>query len=518
MQPILDSLMTALSVWIPLIISALAILLIGWIVAMILAAVTRRLLRWANLDARLAKGMEGAGEQPTSVENLITKLIFYLIMFIAVLGALNALGMTQITALFNDMFTTVFAYLPRVLYAVLLGIIAWFVARILRGIVTRVLSRIGVDHRVSEPAGVAPPPISLAIGEAVYWLVWLLFLPVILGVLGLTAILAPIEAMLTSLLGVLPKLLAAAIIIIVGLFAARILQRIVTSALRAFGLDALSERVGLSRYLGKPNLSGLVGYIVYIIVFIPVLIAALNVTGLTYLAAPLSDMLNQVLLAIPQLFMAAVVLAVAFVVGRVIADVVTTLLTNAGFDGLVARLSLGEISETPTTSPSKVVGWVTLVVIMLFGALAAASMVGWTAMVVILNAFIAFLARLLVGLIILVVGIYLANLATKVIMSTGLNQKRILALLARVAIIVFATAMALDQIGVANDIVNLAFGLILAGAALSAALAFGLGGQDVARYELVRMVRSAEANLASPPPPKATLEDTGLDQDKPEGL
>jgi hypothetical protein len=161
------------------------------------------------------------------------------------------------------------------------------------------------------------------------------------------------------------------------------------------------------------------------------------------------------------------------------------------------------------------VGWVTLVVIMLFGALAAASMVGWTAMVVILNAFIAFLARLLIGLIILVVGIYLANLATKVIMSTALKQKRVLALIARVAIIVFATAMALDQIGVANDIVNLAFGLTLAGAALAAALAFGLGGQDVARYELVRMVRSAEATLSSPPPPNARLEDTGLDQEPP---
>ena len=515
MQAIFNSIITALSVWLPLIFAALVILFVGWIVAKILAAVTRRLLRWTNLDARLAKGMEGAGEKPTSVENLITNFVFYLIMFMAVLGAMNALGMTQITALFTDMFSTVFAYLPKVLYALVLATIAWFVARMLRSLVTRLLGRSGVDQRVSEPAGMAPAPISSGIGEAVYWLVWLLFLPVILGVLGLTGILLPIEAMLTSLLGVLPKLLAAAIIVIVGLFAARILQRIVWSALRAFGLDALGERVGISKYLGKSNLSGLIGYIVYIIVFIPVLIAALNVTGLTYLAEPLSDMLNQILLAIPKLFMAAVILAVAYFVGRVVSDVVTTLLTNAGFDALVSRLSLGEISEAPTTSPSKIVGWVVLVVIMLFGALAAASMVGWTAMVLILNAFIAFLARLLVGLLILVVGIYLANLTAKLILNTGLHQKRILALLARVAIIVFATAMALDQIGVANDVVNLAFGLILAGAALSAALAFGLGGQDVARYELVRMVKSAEANLATPPSPDAKLEDTGLDQDKP---
>jgi len=138
-------------------------------------------------------------------------------------------------------------------------------------------------------------------------------------------------------------------------------------------------------------------------------------------------------------------------------------------------------------------------------------------MVLILEAFIAFLARLLVGLIILVIGIYLANLASKMILSTGLEQKRVLALLARVAIIVFSGAMALDQIGVANDIVNMAFGLILAGAVLAAALAFGLGGKDVARYELVKVVKNAEASLATTPAPEAKLDDARLDNAAPGG-
>jgi small-conductance mechanosensitive channel len=516
MESFIQSLTAILADWIPRIVAALAILLIGWIIAKIVAAIIRRLLRWLKLDARLSKGLESAAEQPVSVESLIVQVAYYLIIFLAVLGALNALGMTQITALFSSMLNQIFLYLPRVIYAAILALIALFVARLLRAIVTRVLSRAGVDKRVSEPAGMAPAPISSAIGEAVYWIVWLLFLPAILSVLGLAGILLPIQAMLTSLLSALPSLLAAAIIIIVGLFIARVLQRIVASALHAFGADALAERVGVAKYLGKPNLSGLIGYLVYIIVLIPIVIAALNVTGLTFLAAPLSAMLNQVLLAIPKFFMAGVVLAIAFLIGRVLADAVTTLLQNAGFDGLVARLSLGEVSETPSTSPSKVVGWVVLALIMLFGALAAASMIGWTAMVLILEAFVAFLARLLIGLLILVIGIYLANLATKLILSTGLAQRQLLALLARVAIIVFAVAMALDQIGIANDIVNMAFGLILAGAALAAALAFGLGGQDVAKYQLVRMYKSAGASLATPPAPEAELKDTGLDEDKPE--
>ena len=136
----------------------------------------------------------------------------------------------------------------------------------------------------------------------------------------------------------------------VGLFVARILQRILTSALHALGLDALSDRIGLGKYLGKGNLSGLLGLVVYIIVFIPVIIAALNVLGLTYLAQPMADMLTQVLLAIPKIFLAIVILFVAYMIARVIADLVTRLLTNAGFDNLVSRLSMGEISETARRS------------------------------------------------------------------------------------------------------------------------------------------------------------------------
>jgi hypothetical protein len=511
-----QALLAMLQLWVPRIIGALLILLAGWIVAKLLAVVTRKLLRWVKLDERVGKGLEGAGEKPLSLEGVITKAVYYLVIFIAVLAALNALGLTEITTMFTAMLTQVFAYLPRVVYALILAVIAWLVARFLRAVVTRLLQGVGADKRVAEPAGVEQAPVSTAIGEAVYWLVWLLFLPMILSVLGLVGILLPIQAMLTGLLAFLPNLLAAALILIVGLFVARILQRIVASALHAFGADALSDRVGLSRYLGKPNLSGLLGYVVYIIVFIPVVIAALNATGLTYLAQPLSDMLKQVLAAIPKIFVAIVVLGITYMVARVIADLVARLLANAGFDKLVARISLGEISEEPKTSPSKIVGYLILVVIMLFAALAAAGLLGWTAMVAMLGAFIAFLAKLLLGLIILVVGIYLANLAGKVILSTGLEQKRVLALLARVAIIVFAVAMALDQIGLANDIVNMAFGLLLAGAALAAALAFGLGGQNVAKYQLVRWYKNAEASLATPPTPEANLEEAKLEEDKPE--
>jgi len=506
MGPFLNTLLTTLGVWIPRIIAALVILLIGWIIAKIVAAIVRKLAGLLKIDARLGKWLEGSGTKMPSIEKIIAGIFYWVIMIFAIIAALNALGMTQIAAFFTAFLAPVFAYLPQLASAAILVLIAWLVATILRGLVVRLLHGLGVDKKINDEAAMGALPISGAIGEAIYWLVWLLFLPAILGVLGLAALAIPVQNMINDLLAFLPKLLAAAIILIVGIFVARILQRITASALHAFGADALSDRVGLSRVLGKPNLSGLLGYIVYIIVFIPVVIAALNALGLTYLAAPLSEMLTQVLLAIPKLFAAAVILGVAYVIARVIADLVTNLLSDAGFDKIVARMSLGEVSAEGRNKPSQIVGMLIIFVIMIFAAMAAAGMVGWAAMVVILGQFIVFLGQLLVALVILVVGVYLANLAAKVILSTKLEQKRIFALLARIAIIVFAAIMALDQTGLANDIVNMGFGLVLAGLALAVGLAFGLGGKDVAKYQLVRWYKSAEASLAAPQAPEATLD------------
>jgi hypothetical protein len=70
--------------------------------------------------------------------------------------------------------------------------------------------------------------------------------------------------------------LAAGLILLVGWFVARIVQRIVTNLLAAVGVDRLSEQVGVAKALGKQKLSGVIGLLLYILILIPVLIAALD--------------------------------------------------------------------------------------------------------------------------------------------------------------------------------------------------------------------------------------------------
>ncbi|HEY9658863.1 MAG TPA: hypothetical protein V6C65_10455, partial [Allocoleopsis sp.] len=88
----------------------------------------------------------------------------------------------------------------------------------------------------------------------------------------------------------------------------------------------------------------------------------------------------------------------------------------------------------------------------------------------------------------------LATLAYNLITSSGGRQAQILGQTARVAIIALVSAMALQQMGIASNIVNLAFGLLVGAIAVAIALAFGLGGRDVAADQLREWLASFRRN------------------------
>ncbi len=91
---------------------------------------------------------------------------------------------------------------------------------------------------------------------------------------------------------------------------------------------------------------------------------------------------------------------------------------------------------------------------------------------------------------VIAVGLYLSNLAAQLVHSSGGSQALLLTRTSRVAIVIVTGAMALQQIGVAPSIDNLAFGLLLGSVAVADAVAFGLGGREVAAEQLREWIRS----------------------------
>jgi Mechanosensitive ion channel, conserved TM helix len=494
MQTILDQITRLVGAYVPNLVGAIIILIVGWLVALIVAAIVRGALNRTTLDNRLANWLAGdkAGK-PVPIEDWTSKGVFWLVMLFVLVAFFQALGLTLITQPLNQLLNEVFQYAPRVFGAGALLLIAWILASVLRAIITRVLGAAKIDERLGSGAGIAGMervPLGQSIGEAVYWLVFLLFLPAILSALALEGLLGPVQGMINKILGFLPNIFAAGLILLVGWFAARIVQRIVTNLLAAVGTDRLSEQAGLTSVLGKQQLSGLIGLIVYVLILIPVLIASLNALALDAITQPASNMLNEIFTALPAIFAAALVLIVAYVVGRIVAGLVTNLLTGFGFNNILVRLGVSKELAAEQQTPSQVVGYLVLVGIMLFAAIEAFRLLGFALLAELVVQFTVFAGQIVAGLIIFALGLFLANLAAKAIRDSGTAQAGLLALAARISILALATAMALRQMGLANEIINLAFGLLLGAIAVAVALAFGLGGRDIAARELDEWVKS----------------------------
>jgi len=469
------------------ILTAIVILIVGWIIARVISALVRTALRRTGLDERLA-GATGEGRSRFSIAAIISQVVFFIVMIMVWVAAAQALGLTIITEPLNALLNSVFSYLPKLLGAAGLLAIAWLIATVVRKLIAGALGSTGLDERFvamtsDETDEAAAPQTSLAktVGDAAYWLILLFFLPGILGALELNG-LQPVQDMVANILNFLPNLLSAAIILVVGWFVARIVQRIVTGFLAAFGLDALGERLGLASALGEQKLSGILGLVAYAFIFIPVILAALEALQLDALTAPVSQMLNTFLAAIPNLFGAALILVISYFIGRLVAELIASLLAGIGFDAVLGSLGLDRVVST-TTKPSNIVSWLFLVGIMLFATVEAAELLGFTIVAELVGIFIAFASRVVVGLIILLIGLWLSNLTAATVRNTRISNAAVLAVISRVVVLMLVGAMGLRQMGLANEIINLAFGLSIGAVAVAAAIAFGWGGRHAAgRY------------------------------------
>jgi hypothetical protein len=493
MQDIIDQITNA----IPEALAALAVLVVGWILARLVAVAVRSALQRTDVDNRVARwvaGPEEGGAVP--VEEWLSQGVYYLLLLFVAVAFFEVLNLTLITEPLNRLLNQIFEYAPRLLGAGLLALVAWIVASVARLVVSRVLKVANLDKRLADQSGLEESeqvPLTKTAGDAVYWLVFLLFLPAILGALEIQGLLDPVQGMVDDILGFLPDLFAAALILVVGWFVARIVQRIVTNLLSALGIDRFGEEAGIAAALGKQQLSGLIGLIIYILILIPVLIAALDALNMQAITQPASDMLTTIFGALPALFGAFLVLAIAYVVGRVAAGLIANLLAGFGFNTILERLGLGKTPAEGERTPSEIVGYLVLVAIMLFAGIEALNLLNFELLAEGLAQFTAFAGQVILGLIIFAVGLYFANLAASTIRATGAAQARLLAIGARVAILVLAGAMALRQMGLANEIVNLAFALVLGAIAVAVALAFGLGGRDVAARQLEEWVDAIQS-------------------------
>ncbi len=361
--------------------------------------------------------------------------------------------------------------LPGVLGALLLLIVGFFVAGLVRRLVLALLKRTSIDEKIGKSINL-DFRLDRFVAKLVYYIVLLFFLLLVLEKLNITSVLDPVKNMLSKFLDYIPNIIGAGIIGFVGYIVATIVKEAV--GFFAEGIENLSNRIGLNTEL---DLVKLLKQIVFLVVFIPILILALDSLKMSAISEPAVNMLNQMMAAIPKIIGAGIIIGVFYIVGKYVTAILTELLRNVGLDNFSSKLGLSSmIGEN--VSLSKVIGNVAFFFLMFGGIISAMERLEMDSINAILNDSFHIAGKIFFGLIIMVIGNWLANVASTTLSKSADNAG--MATLAKVAILGVFLAMALNTMGIGKEIVNLAFGLTLGAVAVAFALSFGLGGREAA--------------------------------------
>lgn len=386
----------------------------------------------------------------------------------------------------------------KILAAIAILVLTHFIAKAVQWGIAKLVDRIPAlkRHWNTSP----DHTIGHQLGVLAYWLVWLVGLLVALQPLGLSQVLDPIRTLTTEVFAFLPRILGAGLIFIIGLIVATILRRVVEAALAAANVDGWLARARIGEVTGAPatgalTISKVIGLVVFVSIMLLVATAALEALQLDSLSGPLVSILDAVAYFLPRLVLAGLVIVVAFFLGRWAKSVAEQLLISLGFDHALQ----GSGIVPAGVSGAKIVGTIILTAIMLFAAIAAVEVLEIASLQLMLIQITDLGGRVLFGAIIIGVGVLLARILSGIVASTS-GDDGFAPAIVRYAILALAIAMGLRFMGLANEIVTLAFGLVLGSAAIACALAFGLGGRPTAHKLLERWTeRGAKPKLPEPP-------------------
>lgn len=469
-----NAMQNALGTQLPNILGAIGVLIVGYVLALLARAAVRKLLSLARINRFIGHSVG----RPMDVEGGIALGAFWLVLLATLLAVFNTLNLDQLSGPFAEMMSQIMVYLPHLIAGALLLLLAWLAATVVRAIANRALKATRWDDKLVEHAGMSP--LGDNVGNVLFWLVILLFLPAVLGVFQLDGMLDPVRDMVAEVLAMLPNILVAGLIAVAGWLVASILRGLVANLLSATGADRLGESAGLTDRL---ELSKLVGIVVFILVFVPALIAALDALRITAISGPAIAMLGMMMAALPNIFAAVLILFVTWYVARFAATLLGKLLANLGLDALPAKMGLASVFSGEFKA-SDLVTRLVVFFAMLFATVEAANRLDFTQVERLVGMFIEFGGHVLLGVAILLVGFWLANLAYRVILRASAGEAAGMAGIARYAILGLVVAMGLSAMGIADNIVNIAFALVLGAVAVAVALSFGLGGREAAGRQM----------------------------------
>jgi len=342
-------------------------------------------------------------------------------------------------------------------------LVGLFVVKIITGIFSKLLKKVSF---LAERDLIKP------IASLIKAILTIFVLMAVLQHFGLTDVLEPLKVMANQFLGAIPNIIGAGIIGYVGWIIAGIVADLVAMALGKVD-TTLAEKTGNEDI----KISKFGSAFIFGAILLPIVVAALGVLNIPAISDPATAMITKLMASVPNIIGAGIILLVAYFVAKFVVFMLTGLLEAANINDLPSKIGLTGVF-TESFTPMKLIGGAIMFFSMLTASTAAVNTLGIDVISTIFAKVLEFGGGILVGGIILLVGNFLSTLAHEKLSANGSVG---IANIARFAILGLVLAMGLKAMGLADNIVNLAFALTLGSVAVAVAIAFGLGGRDAAK-------------------------------------
>ncbi|MEM9143714.1 MAG: mechanosensitive ion channel [Bacteroidota bacterium] len=361
-------------------------------------------------------------------------------------------------------------YVPGILGALLVLFIGWGIAKGTRALVIRLLKKTTWDERLFKNSSMGNT--NKFIGNIFYYVVMIIVILIVLEILGVDQVLEPLEAMLEKFLGFIPHLIAAALIGFVGYLLAKFVSNLIN-----MGGNFLDRLVDRTHFKDTDKLVTILRKVVFILIFVPFLIQAFTALHLEAISGPANTILYGFTGMIGQILVASLILLVFVWGGRYLSDFLEDLFKSLGLDTMAEKIKIQNMIGA-SQSLSKVIANLIYFFLVFFGVITAVEILELERLTHTLNQILAVTGQIFFGLVILAVGNYISSLIYDTM--TKAKNNAFVASIVRWASLALFIAIALRTMGIANEIVELSFGLVLGAIAVAVALSYGLGGREAA--------------------------------------
>ncbi len=337
------------------------------VIALIAASLVKKLVKKLAKLVKAEKWLNKVGVEGKSVEGALTfveNLAYFATFLLFLPGVLDRLGMQSVSSPITSMMHSFLGFIPDVIAAGLVLAIGFFVAGILRQLLIPVLKVLKVDE-LQKRAGITPTQgtaFSVILANIVYGLLILIVITSALDVLGVDAISNPANQVVAKIFGIIPNVIAAILIVAIGIFIAQLVGKLLEALLASVGADTWIEKITKNAE-NKIVLSKILSAIVKYVLIIIFVVQGIDVLGLT----ALNIVGTGIIAYLPSLIATVLIFGIGIFAGKVAGDAIVSHFPEAKVGAIVAKVAIyiltGFLCMNQLGVASKIVGTAFTVII-----------------------------------------------------------------------------------------------------------------------------------------------------------